>query len=129
MDSSVVLSALLRESEISEMIEAGEVAFTSELTELECRRTLDRIRILEELKDDEIAERLEEVSIFLQSVSVIQLTSSILKRAKAPYPTVVRSLDAIHLASAELGSCKLFVTRDKQQAIAAKAMGFEVPGR
>lgn len=127
LDSSIVLGHLLREKEVEEWAELEGERWTSELTEIECRRTLDRIRLHERMPDTEIADRLMELEILLKSLRIIRLNTTILKRAKAPYPTVVRSLDAIHLASAELVKTRLFLTRDKQQAVAAKAIGLEVP--
>ena len=126
LDSSVFLAQLLREGNLQSWNDLEGKRYTSELTELECRRTLDRIRLLEQLEDDEIAERLNELELILQSTHVIALNGAVLKRAKASYPTIVRSLDALHLASAELSNTSLFLTLDKQQATAAKAIGLKV---
>lgn len=98
---------------------------TSEITELECRRTLDRIRIEENLSGEEMADRISELNLMLHSFRIVQLTHPILKRAKASYPTVVRSLDAIHLATAELARVSIFQSRDKQQVTAATAIGLD----
>jgi hypothetical protein len=60
------------------------------------------------------------------------MTDSVLARAADPFPTDLGSLDAIHLATAlELRHefpTLTFATHDRQLAIAALAMGFEVLG-
>jgi uncharacterized protein len=62
------------------------------------------------------------------------LTRPILRRAALPMPTVVKTLDAIHLASALLfqertGDSLTFATHDLQQATCARALGFKIIGR
>lgn len=129
LDSSILLAHLLRESERPEKLAWSKLdgeRITSELAELECRRTLDRIRLQERIHDEEIADRFAEIDLLFQSLRVIQFNAPILKRAKTSFPTAVRSLDAIHLATAELAQSTLFLTFDKQQAIAAKAIGLNV---
>ncbi len=66
-----------------------------------------------------------ELELILSSLRIIQINTVILKRAKGFFPTVVRGLDAIHLATAELSKCSQFVTLDKQQGTAAKALGLD----
>jgi hypothetical protein len=49
-------------------------------------------------------------------------------------PTVVRTLDALHLASALLlreqqNEAPLFATHDVQQSVAARALGFTLAAR
>jgi len=126
IDSSVLLAQLLRETDQQNFISLEGERVTSELTELECRRTLDRIRIQEQIPEEEIAERLAELDLLLKSMRVVHWNATVLKRAKASFPTVVRSLDAVHLSTAERAKCPVFVTRDKQQGIAAKALGMRV---
>lgn len=61
------------------------------------------------------------------------LTRAVLRRAGMPMATAVKTLDAIHLASALLfqerrGEGLVFVTHDGQQATAARALGFDCLG-
>jgi uncharacterized protein len=125
IDSSIVLEVLLRESDGQDWLDLDGSWTTSELSEIECRRTLDRIRLTEKLDNDEVATRLSELDILLRAMNIIKITPPILKGAKASFPTVVRSLDAIHLATATLSQCDMFLTRDRQQAVAAKALGLK----
>ena len=68
-----------------------------------------------------------------RSIGWIGLTKPVLRRASMPMPTVVKTLDAVHLASALLfqedrGEPLVFATHDAQQATAARALGFECVG-
>jgi len=60
-------------------------------------------------------------------VALLELVSPVLSRALEPFPKPVRTLDALHLASAEFlrerQSAIQLATYDKRQAIAAKALG------
>ena len=123
-DTSVILALLLRQSGTQDW-SGMENLTTSELTDLECRRALDRIRITDHLSDEEASRRIEELTCLLKTFDIIELDSSIVNRAKGSYPTVVRSLDALHLATAELAQCSLFITGDTRQAVAATAIGLE----
>lgn len=126
LDSSILLEHLLREEDHRGTLTIEGEWITSEITELECRRTLDRIRLHEDLGDEELADRLAELDLLLKSLKIVHVNAAVLKRAKASFPTVVRSLDSIHLATADLSGSAFFLTRDKQQAIAAKAIGIKV---
>ena len=125
IDSSIALALLLREISYGVITDEYEDLLASELLELECRRTLDRIRIQEGLPDAQIAELLSDLDLILSSIRIVQLSAPIIKRAKGSFPTVIRSLDALHLATAELSNVSVFLSRDKQQATAAKAMGLK----
>lgn len=64
---------------------------------------------------------------------MIRLTAQALRRASQPMPTVVKTLDAIHLASALLfaqyrEADPVFGTHDRVQANAARPLGFAVVG-
>ena len=67
-----------------------------------------------------------------RSLSMVDVTNSVLERASRPMPTSVGTLDAIHVASAlvvrEEVPDLIFATHDRQQAIGARALGFEVIG-
>jgi predicted nucleic acid-binding protein len=60
-------------------------------------------------------------------VALLELVSPVLTRALEPFPTPVRTLDALHLASAEFlrerQPAIQLATYDSRQASAAKAMG------
>jgi predicted nucleic acid-binding protein len=63
----------------------------------------------------------------LSRIGLLELTPSVLDRALQPFPTVVRTLDALHLASmtflAERGFELMLATYDQRLRSAAEAMG------
>jgi predicted nucleic acid-binding protein len=83
--------------------------------------------------ESELADAMMELLAIERSLSFLAVTSDVLERASRPMPTTVRTLDAIHLASAvvireEMLPDLVFATHDRQQAIAARVLGFEVIG-
>jgi hypothetical protein len=132
IDSSVLLRVVLGEPESLASWARIDQALSSELIRLECLRTIDRARIQLRLGDDAVSRQRADVLEAIDSLSLIPLTTLVLERAAEPFPTLVGSLDAIHLASALLvgepyGEL-LFATHDQQLAIAARAMGLSVAG-
>jgi hypothetical protein len=68
-----------------------------------------------------------------RAVAGIRLTRLVLGRAALPMSTPVKTLDALHLASALLWRERrdadlVFATHDPRQARAARALGFECVG-
>ena len=103
------------------------------MVEVECLRTLDRLRLSEGFSDEEIALRREAVFRLLEAMEIIDLTRPILTRAAQPLPTALGTLDAIHLATALLWKERrqedlMLATHDTALAIAARASGFRVVG-
>lgn len=98
LDSSVVLRLVLREAGALREWRAVERGVASALVEVECLRTLDRLR----LADHDVAARREAVFRLLEEVEVVMLTQAVLVRAAQPLPTELGTLDAVHLASALL---------------------------
>ena len=100
---------------------------------VEARRALDRLRLSRALDDDGLADAHEAIAATERAIGSIRLTSAVLRRASQPMPTVVKTLDAIHLASALLFEERhevglVFGTHDRSQATAARALGFDVVG-
>ena len=66
----------------------------------------------------------------LSRLAVLELTPNVLARALEPFPTPVRTLDALHLASADfLRSQKQAVeiaSYDERMSSAARKMGFSI---
>lgn len=133
LDSSVLLRVILGQRNAVNEWPAIERGIASALVEVECLRTLDRLRLSEGLSDEEITLRREAVFQLLKSMEIIDLTRPILTRAAQPFPTALGTLDAIHLASALLwreGNQENLVmaTHDTALALAAKASGVRVVG-
>ena len=131
LDTSVVLRALLGAGDAVPGWGAWDSAYSSELMGVEARRTLDRLRLERALDDGGLADAHDALAATERAIGVIRLTPAVLRRAGLPMPTFVKTLDAIHLASALLlaerrDSGLVFGTHDRRQAIAARALGFDV---
>jgi uncharacterized protein len=132
IDSSVLLRVVLGEPESLPSWGLIDHPLSSELIRLECLRTIDRARIQIRLGDEAVARQRAYVLEAIDSLSLIPITRLVLERAAEPFPTLVGSLDAIHLASALLVREQydelLFATHDQQLAVAARAMGLPLAG-
>jgi predicted nucleic acid-binding protein len=105
----------------------------SALVELECLRTLDRLRLREGFSDEALAERREAIYRLLEELNVVEPTGVVLTRAAHPLPTPLGTLDAIHLSTALLwreshAPDLVMATHDTSLALAARACGMRVIG-
>ena len=132
VDASVVLRIILGEPDPVSAWRTVDVAVSSELVRLECLRTVDRARIHGGLDDVEVARQRATVIDVVDRFDLVPVTTGVLERAAQPFPTLIGSLDAIHLASALAVADQydglIFLTHDRGLALAARAMGFEVEG-
>lgn len=133
VDSSIVLRVVLGQK--AALAERREITtgVVSGLVEVECLRTIDRLRLAAQLSDDEIALRREAVYRQLEQFEVVELSTAVLRRASQPLPTPLGTLDAIHLATASIWRETrerdlTVVTHDRVLATAARASGFRVLG-
>jgi predicted nucleic acid-binding protein len=132
VDSSVLLRVVLGERGRLRIWPRITTAVSSELIRLECLRTIDRARLRLGLEDAQVADRRAAVLEAIEGFTLVPLSPSILERAAEPFPTVVGSLDAIHLTSALLVRDEFdaltLATHDRELAVAARAEGFRVHG-
>jgi predicted nucleic acid-binding protein len=132
VDTSVLLRVVLGEPGALPEWASIEVAIGSELARVEALRTIDRARLRLQLSDEEVALRREGVMAILSSFHIARVDSAVLERAADPFPTLVRTLDAIHLATALLVRAEhedlIFATHDRQLATAARSVGLQVMG-
>ena len=132
VDSSVLLRVVLGEPQRLRIWPRITNAVSSELIRLECLRTVDRARIRLGLGDRHIARHRAEVLAAVDAFTLVAMDSTVLERASEPFPTVVGSLDAVHLASALLVREEFegleFATHDDELGIAARAVGLPVHG-
>jgi uncharacterized protein len=129
LDTSTVLRVLLGQRPILDDWGRWEQAYTSDLAGVEARRVIDRLRLDGMLDDTGMVAALEELAHIEAGIGRIGMTRVVLRRASLPMATAVKTLDALHLASALLfqerrGVSLVFATHDAQQAIAARALGF-----
>lgn len=132
VDSSVILHLALGEKGAYPLHKASRV-FASELLWVECGRTLDRLRLQDRWDTGETVARVKILHVILDTLQRIPIDKKILKRAAEPFPTIIKTLDALHLASAlrlqdHLGQPVLFVTHDIRQGLAATACGLQTEG-
>jgi uncharacterized protein len=130
VDTSVLLRVVLSEPGRLRRWKAITRPIASDLVRLECLRTIDRARVQLGLDDEEVALRRGAVVEQIRTFALVALDPPVLERAAEPFPTAVGTLDALHLASALLVRAELpdlrFATHDRELALAARAMGFEV---
>ena len=119
LDSSVVLAHLLSEDRRPTDAVWGETLASSRLMEYEVRQ---RVYALE--ADPQVLDAL------LGRVAFIEMVDAVVARARAPFPGPVRTLDALHLASAdflrEQGAPVELATYDGRMADVARRMGFKL---
>ena len=125
LDSSAVVKMIRPEAESRELVEwvndRSEATVTSVLAEVEVPRALRRSGPV----------HLAAMPGVLASISRVEMDASVRATAAAYVTGTLRSLDAIHLATAEVlvasgKTVSAFVTYDRRQALAAAAVGIEV---
>ncbi len=100
LDSSVVLRhILLGDLAIQRALECGSLV-SSELMEIECRRVLQRCRMTGVLNDVTYVTAIARLNAVLEGVSLLSLSAAVKKRAMESFPVVIKTLDALHLATA-----------------------------
>ena len=130
VESSVLLRRILGEPEPLVAWDRITDPITSELTRIECLRTLDRALVLGRITQQTLARARWTVLEVLEGFTTVALDERIKARAADPFPTLVRTLDALHLATAiavrpdrpDLA----FATHDRELALAAESMGFRI---
>ncbi len=122
LDSSAIVRLILEEPDWEELVAfignyPGRV--TSALSMTEVRRAIRRAAALPDalLRGDAVLARIDQVAV----------SSELLRRASDLEPPTLRTLDAIHVATAlELAPIAAFVTYDVRQAQGARANGLRV---
>jgi predicted nucleic acid-binding protein len=133
LDSSVLLRLILGQPGRLKEWRRVEAGVASALVEVECLRTLDRLRFRAVITDDALVERREATYALLAEAEVVEPTHAVLRRASQPFPTSLGTLDAIHLTTAlmwsELTQTEIVMaTHDAALAAAARASGLRVMG-
>lgn len=133
VDSSVALRLILGQPGRLRQWRTVERAVASQLLEVECLRTLDRLRLREVVRVAEFARHREAVFSLLEEIDLIEPSGPILTRASESFPVPLGTLDAIHLATAllwrEHETAELVMaTHDEALAEAARASGMPVVG-
>lgn len=132
LDTSVVLRVLLRQPHPIACWGQWQKACASRLWRTEALRVVDRVRLAGAIDDPEVVRLRTAIERVDQTLYVVALTDVILLRAEEPFPTVVGTLDSLHLATAlalrRRDPVDRFLTHDRQLGQAAQALGFTVEG-
>ena len=103
-ESSAVLAWLLGEEaghSVRDVLRHAELVMASDITLVECDRVLIRALTTGEIDEAAAADRRAHLNAAASHWHVWRVSSDIVERARHPFPTEpVRTLDAIHLASA-----------------------------
>jgi predicted nucleic acid-binding protein len=131
VDSSVILRVVLGEAKRLREWTRISVAVSSEIARVETLRVLDRLRVAG-MDERELARRRAFALELLTGFELVRINRAVLERASSPFPTQIRTLDAIHLASAMLAQPRYpalrFATHDEGLGTAALAVGLRPLG-
>ena len=126
------MAALIEQDEaVRTALRAPGRRVTSALTLAEARRAVVRARLQGRL-DADLADRVDEaLRLFERRTAIVAVGEDVLSRAGRPFPVEpIRTLDAIHLATAELlgdpPQLVTVLTRDARVRDNARALGFAV---
>jgi predicted nucleic acid-binding protein len=133
IDTSVILRILFQQTPTLKQWANWTRAYTSELMGVEARRTIDRLRLAKEINDAQVATAHGSLMKIEKMLDIVILNRPVLNRAAKPMATSLKTLDALHLATALLlqeqrEPALVFATHDSAQSTAARALGFTVIG-
>lgn len=131
LDTSVFVEFLLFGGGIALKASSLKNLYASVLAEIEVCRALDRFRLDKRIAVEGYADKMKEAQFVFRNMNLVPISGAIVEKAKGAFPVALKSLDAIHVASAAWlreaqEADTVFCTIDRQQALAAKALGFDV---
>jgi predicted nucleic acid-binding protein len=129
--SALLVAVVDREPEAIEQLRADGQRVTSALTFAEAARAIVRGRVTDQLTEGQARAAARALRTFERRCLVIAVTDEVLARVRRPFPIEpIRTLDAIHLATAELvgepPALMTIVTRDRRVEQNARALGYSV---
>ena len=133
-ESSAILAWLLDEpagAEVRRILASADAIVASDLTLIESDRVLMRAAALREMTEAEAADRRAHLMRAASHWHVLRIGPEIVERARQPFPgEPIRTLDAIHLASALVARGALsgleLLTLDERVRRAARPLGLRV---
>lgn len=132
IDSSVILRILLGQNAVKIDFNRYNKKISSELLMIECNRVIDRYRLEGLLTDKQISEVKQNLRKITDGMYIIEITEAVKRKAAESFPTVIGTLDAIHISTAllwnehEKENDIILASYDKQMCVCAKALGFEI---
>ena len=133
VDSSVALRIILGQpntlgewSDFSEYLASG-------LLRVGCFRAIDRLRFAHRRAAEQAVQRLGILHDFLRRLDLVGVAPGVLERAAESFPLPLKTLEAIHLATAVLlrqseDPNLVFGTHDAALGMSARALDFRVVG-
>jgi predicted nucleic acid-binding protein len=132
VDSSVILRFVLKQAETLPEWPDIDEAVTSELTVVECLRTVDRLRLTGHLDTARAERAFREIDAILARMLHLRLNADVLRLAKESVGVPLGTLDALHFATArmhrEITRSLVLATHDRELADATRALGFATLG-
>jgi len=133
-ESSAVLAWLLDQEHaklVADTLAEAELVIASDLTLIECDRVLIRAVALEELDESDAVQRQARLNVVSTRWTLLAVDEEIIERARRPFPVEpVRTLDAIHLASALTARKAMpdlaMLSLDDRIRMAAGRIGFQL---
>jgi predicted nucleic acid-binding protein len=133
-ESSAVLAWLLGEDaspRVRDVLAGAALVVASDLTLVECDRVLIRAVALGEITEADAADRRAELNAAVAHWHVLRISAEIVDRARRPFPgDPIRTLDAIHLASALAARSAIaglrLLSLDDRIRTAARGLGLQL---
>ncbi|MEO6277634.1 type II toxin-antitoxin system VapC family toxin [Roseateles sp.] len=126
-DSSALLKRYLPEAgrdAVLAWVQKADAIMVAPHTKLELHSALARLQREAALTADSLRGTGEEIERSFADVEVLPFTPQLERAAvRALYAAPVRAMDALHVGAAWLTRADLFITADRRQAAAARAMG------
>jgi predicted nucleic acid-binding protein len=132
LESSALVAALLEhDMAVVKQLPAGTRLVTSVLTLSEAGRAIIRARVTGRLTADHERAAIRALRTLERRCFLLNIDQAVLDRVRRPFPVEpIRTLDAIHLATAELldelPQLVTIVTRDERVRANARALGYAI---
>jgi len=136
LDTSVILRIVLKEPNSLGSWNEISHGVTSEISTVECHRSLYRGNATGRLNDSAFQLARNYADQILLRLTIVNITAELIEKAAGPLPSSLSALDAIHLVSAMNYRGRLdddepplfFATHDRELAVAAALSNFKVLG-
>ncbi len=117
VDTSALLKTLVEDAHSDDLVDhvQDDILLSSGVVVTELHRAAQRLGVDQ-----------RDVTAVLAGIDLVEVTPAVLLRAGMLPEPALRSLDAIHVASALVGGAVEFVTYDDRQAEAARTVGLRV---
>jgi predicted nucleic acid-binding protein len=133
-ESSAVLTWLFGEpagATVRETLAAAELVVASDLTLVECDRTILRAQAAGRVTEAQAADRRGRLIAAAAHWNLLRLDAEVVERARRPFPAEpIRTLDALHLASALVARGAVpglaLLTLDERMRAGGRGLGFTV---